>query len=80
MTRLAHSIIFALGVTFRLTFIGLAVVTLLTIVVAASAYDWLHALLFPPSKSLRLRIVELIAQCRHRLSFAGGLFVAASPA
>lgn len=60
--------------------IGAAVFALVSIFAAARGYDWLVALLTPPAHIARLRLAKIAAQCRHRLSFAGGLFVAASPA
>lgn len=57
--------------------IGLAVTGLLLILVSAAVFDRLIALIMPPLKSARLRIVALAAKCRHRITFAGGLFVQA---
>lgn len=56
---------------------GAAVACLISILLLAAGFDHLVALIAPPLKSVRLRVTALVAKCRHRISFAGGLFIEA---
>lgn len=42
--------------------------------------DWLRLVVTPQGGISFARAVAAVAQCRHRLSFKGGLFVSAIPA